>query len=102
MYPSNKLQRFWIQPPELKQLAAFKLLTKNSHIIEEFKQREIKRLKADMWKQPSTSNQLKNGMQENNSVENIQEDIEEELSEEIEQNLRELLQTAPSRMFCGY
>uniref|UniRef100_A0A914DQX3 Kelch motif family protein n=1 Tax=Acrobeloides nanus TaxID=290746 RepID=A0A914DQX3_9BILA len=103
MYPSNKLQRFWVQPPELKQIAAFKLLIKNTHLIEEFQKREVKRLREKMEEQHNTTNQLKNSMKENKSEENFQEgDIEEGLHEEIEQNLRELLQTKPSRMFCGY
>uniref|UniRef100_A0A914CWD4 Kelch motif family protein n=1 Tax=Acrobeloides nanus TaxID=290746 RepID=A0A914CWD4_9BILA len=35
MYPSNKLQRFWINPPTLKQISMFKALSNNPSLIEQ-------------------------------------------------------------------
>jgi len=85
MYPSNKLQRFWIQPPKLEQIAAFRLYIDNPHLGDTFKQSEINRLKII-----STTNS-------NASVEK-EHGKSAELLDEIEQKCRELLQTKPSRM----
>uniref|UniRef100_A0A914E3U2 Kelch motif family protein n=1 Tax=Acrobeloides nanus TaxID=290746 RepID=A0A914E3U2_9BILA len=73
MYPSNKLQRFWVQTPGLKQMALFKVLFYNTNLVKKFKNNEIQRLQK---------------LQENNETN----------EQEVEQNLRELLYTKPNRL----
>lgn len=84
MYPSNKMQRFWIKPPELRQIAIFKMVANNPQLIEDFEKKKV--------------------MEQHNKALNTygrsssQELVNLNSTEWMGDNVHELLQTKPNRL----
>uniref|UniRef100_A0A914EFL1 Uncharacterized protein n=1 Tax=Acrobeloides nanus TaxID=290746 RepID=A0A914EFL1_9BILA len=107
LYPSNKIQRFWINTPTLKQISMFKTLANNPKVVEEFKKREIERVRNKKQKDIFYQDKMENvtvSMQEV-KLENFETDDKNAEDNKLGSkqndhflNIRELRQSLPMRL----